>query len=80
MYLRLSSFIDVRAGDDELRVDHLRGPLLLGIRAGVGEARPLLVSRPSIVLREVEHDAVRRRASPRCGINIPLEHGAVCRF
>ena len=80
MYLRLSSVAHVRAGDDELRVDHLRGPVLRSLRSGVGQARPLLVSRPSAVLREVEHDAVRGRPGPRCGINISLEHGSICRF
>ena len=73
--LRFSSFIDVRAGDDVVRVDHLRGPVLRSLRSGVGQTRPLLVGRASIVLREVEHDAVRRRAGPRCGINISFKYG-----
>ena len=64
MYLRLSSLIDVRAGDDELRVDHLRRPFLFRILSRVSKIGPLLVGRPSIVLREVEHDAVRRRPGP----------------
>ena len=73
--LRLSSLIDVRAGHDVLRVDHLRGPVLRSLRSGVGQTRPLLVGRPPIVLREVEHDAVRGRASPGRGINISFKYG-----
>ena len=64
MYLRISSVAHVRAGHDVVRVDHLRRPFFLGICTGTGQARPLLVGRPSIVLREVEHDAVRRRPGP----------------
>ena len=75
MYLRFGSLIDVRAGDDELRVDHLRGPLLFRIFPGTGQARPLLVGRPSIMLCEVVDDAVRRRPGPRCGINIFIKYG-----
>ena len=75
MYLRLSSFIDVRAGDDELRVDHLRRPFLLGIFTGVSKIGPLLERRPSIMLCEVVDDAVRGGTSPRCGPHLPLEHG-----
>ena len=75
MYLRFSSVAHVRAGDDVLRVDHLRGPLLFRIFPGVGETRPLLFSNSPIVLREVEHDAVRRRPGARCGTYISLEHG-----
>ena len=75
MYLRLSSVPDVRAGDDVVRVDHLRGPVLRSLRSGVGQARPLLFRNSSIVLREVEHDAVRRRAGPGRRAHLPFEHG-----
>ena len=75
MYLRLGSLIDVRAGHDELRVDHLRGPVLFTVFPGIGQARPILVSRPSIMLCEVVDDAVRGGTSTRCGINIPVEYG-----
>ena len=75
MYLRLSSLIDVRAGHDELRVDHLRGPVLRSLRSGVGQTRPLFVSSTSAVLREVEHDAFCGGTSTRCGIDLPVEHG-----
>ena len=73
--LRLSSIIDVRASDDELRVDHFCRPFFLGIFPGVGQARPLLVSHSPIVLREVEHDAVRGRPGPRCGTYISFKYG-----
>ena len=75
MYLRFGSLIDVRAGDDELRVDHLRGPLLFRIFPGTGQARPLLVGRPSAVLREVVDDAVRGGAGPGRRFDLPVEHG-----
>ena len=80
MYLRFSSVAHVRAGDDVLRVDHLRGPVLRSLRTGTGQARPLFVSSTSAVLREVEHDAFCGGTSTRCGIDLPVEHGAVCRF
>ena len=80
MYLWFSSVAHVRAGDDVLRVDHLRGPLLFRILSRVSKIGPLLVSRPSIMLCEVVDDAVRRGTSPRRGIDLPVEHGAVCRF
>ena len=79
MYLRLSSLIDVRAGHDELRVDHLRGPLLFRIFTGTGQARPLLVGCAPIVLREVEHDAFCGRTSAGCGTYISFKYGALCR-
>ena len=75
MYLRISSVAHVRAGHDELRVDYFCGPFLLGICPGTRETRPLLFSNSPIVLREVVDDAVRRRAGPRCGINISFEYG-----
>ena len=78
--LRFSCFIDVRAGDDVLRVDYFCRPVLFRILSRVGQARPLLVSNSPIVLREVEHDAVRGGTSTRCGTYISVEHGAVCRF
>ena len=80
MYLRFGSLIDVRAGDDELRVDHLRGPVLRALHSGVGQARPLLERGPSIMLREVEHDAVRGRTGAGRGAYILIKYGAVCRF
>ena len=46
------------------RVDHLRRPLLFRILSRVSKIGPLLVGRPSVVLREVEHDALRRRPGP----------------
>ena len=64
MRLRFSSVAHVRAGHDELRVDHLRGPLLFRILSRVSKIGPLLVGRPSVVLREVEHDAFCGRAGP----------------
>ena len=79
MYLWFSSVAHVRAGDDVLRVDHLRGPLLFRILSRVSKIGPLLVSRPSVVLREVEHDAVRGRASPGRRFDLPVEYGALCR-
>ena len=65
----------MRARHDVVRVDHLRGPVLFRIRPGTGQARPLLERGPSIVLREVEHDAVRGRASPRCWTYIFIKYG-----
>ena len=75
MYLRFSSVAHVRAGDDVLRVDHLRGPVLRSLRSGVGQTRPLLVSSTSAVLREVEHDAFCGRTSAGRRIDLPVEHG-----
>ena len=80
MYLRLSSVAHVRAGDDELRVDYFCGPFLLGICPGTRETRPLLFSNSPIVLREVEHDAVRRRPGPGRRPYIFIKYGALCRF
>ena len=75
MYLRFSSVAHVRAGDDVLRVDHLRGPVLRSLRAGVGQTRPLLVRGPSIMLCEVVDDAVRGGAGPRCGTDFFIKYG-----
>ena len=75
MYLRFSRLAHVRAGDDELRVDHLRGPVLRSLRSGTREISPLLFRNSSIVLREVEHDAVRGRPGPRCGAYISFQYG-----
>ena len=79
MYLRLSSVAHVRAGDDELRLHNLRGPFLRSLFTGVSKTRPLLERGPSIVLREVEHDAVRGRPGPRCGAYISFKYGSICR-
>ena len=75
MYLRLGSLIDVRAGDDVLRVDHLRGPFLRYLFPGTGQARPLLFSNSPIVLREVEHDAVRGGTSSGRRAYISFKYG-----
>ena len=75
MYLRFSRLAHVRTGDDELRVDHFRGPLLRSLRSGFGQTRPLFVSSTSAVLREVEHDAVRGRASAGRRAYISFKYG-----
>ena len=75
MYLRLGSVAHVRAGHDVLRVDHLRGPLLLYLFTGVSKIGPLLVGRPSVVLREVEHDAFCGRSGAGRGPYFSFKYG-----
>ena len=75
MYLRFSSVPDVRAGDDVLRVDHLRGPFLFRILSRVSKIGPLLVGRPSVVLREVEHDAFCGRSGAGRGPYFSFKYG-----
>ena len=75
MYLWFSSVAHVRAGDDVLRVDHLRGPLLFRILSRVSKIGPLLVSRPSIMLCEVVDDAIRGRTGAGRRFDLPVEHG-----
>ena len=79
MYLRFSSLIDVRAGDDVLRVDHLRGPLLFRVLSRVSKIGPLLERGPSIMLCEVVDDAVRRWPGAGRRFDLPVEYGALCR-
>ena len=75
MYLRLGSLIDVRAGDDVLRLYNLRRPFLFRIRSRVSKIGPLLVSNSPIMLCEVVDDAVRRGTSTRCGTYISFKYG-----